>query len=34
MAGKVKFAGWPGGEIHVKNLRSLDPQPLFSIAPY
>ena len=31
MTGNLKSAGWASSEIHVKNLRGRDPQPLFSI---
>ena len=34
MAGNLKCAGLAAGEIHVKNLRGVEPQPLFSTAPY
>ena len=31
MAGTLKFDGWADGEIHVKNLRGQERQPLFSL---
>ena len=34
MAGNLKCAGLAAGEIYVKNLRGVEPQPLFSTAPY
>ncbi len=34
MAGNVEWAGWATGEIHVKNLRGVERQPLCSMATH